>query len=419
MRQLAEELNSRVAQYAHFGDEDAVVSDDAVPLAQRVLRLSGQALPNGPVGLEKGSLSAVASIFLCRCHAAGSFDDPGIMAMLRASGPTIPEELSEGLLGCAREFLLWRSWQRLAAADLAALASDECTWEMDLLERANAKLVDAQRFSSADTTAAYCLASQRWLRFLGMPPGEGRDAELLSALAGFEELYTPGSTVVPPLVREYLDCLRYPPAAGQDGQLGGGDARLPSVSLDMGAREAGRGVLDARRALDRGGGSELWLCSALVVRGLVMRRVADLDEAISRGWRLWDHLHATPGGPRARAGSTLLRALWLRSMMTNESDDIERAIDVGIVALQGMPLESWDTWQVIQSVSAAIGMLAEHDRAAAHLGEVIRLVMYVAVATKESHLDPAKREFNRLAVQSKKAGEERVERIHVALVSQP
>ena len=54
MWQQAEDLNSRVAEYAHFGDEDAVTSDDALTLAQRVLRLSGQALPNGPVGLRKG-----------------------------------------------------------------------------------------------------------------------------------------------------------------------------------------------------------------------------------------------------------------------------------------------------------------------------------------------------------------------------
>lgn len=393
MWQLVEDLNSRVAEYAHFGDEAAVTSDDAVARAQRVLQLSGQALPNGPAGLERAGLGAVASLFLCRCDATGSLDDQEIMATLRSSAPPIPGGLVDWLLDYAREFLLRRSWRRLAMADPAVLGSDECTWEMDLLERASAELVNAGRLTDADTAAAYCLASQRWLRFLETPPGES-EAELLSALAGFEEVYTPEATVVPPLVREYLECLHYPPDAGQDGQLGGDDAWLHSVSPRMGAREAGRSVLLARLAFARTGRSrsELWLCSALAARSLVMRRLADLDEAISRGWRLWDQFHATPGQLRAQAGSILLRALLLRFMMTGESDDIEKAIDVGIIALAGMPLDSWDTWEVIQSLSAAIGKLTERDLAAAHLDQVIRLVMYVAVATKESHLDPAKRE---------------------------
>lgn len=393
MWQLAEDLNERVAEYARSGSEDAVLSDDAVTLAQRVLLTSGQALPNGPAGLEECGLSAVARLFLCRFHAAHRPDYPEIMDVLRLSWLAAGEESFARLLDYTRECLLQRSWQRIGAAALAVLASDECAWEMDLLEAVDAWLRAAGELSGADAAAPYCLARQRWLRFLGMGLDTG-DGELIRALAGFEDVYMPGSTVVPPLVREYLDCLH--------GQLIGGDARPGSeaaelfiVPRDDEEREAGRNVLKARLALTRSGRaeSEHWLCSALMVRGMAARRLADLDEAVDRGWRLWDRVHVAPGKLRAEVGSTLQQALWMRSMMTGQNDDLENALNVGAVAVQGMPPESWETWGVIQSVAAALSMLAERRKELGSVDQAIRLAGSVAMATKESHLDPAKREI--------------------------
>ena len=121
MWQLVTELNRRSAAYLHFGDRDAVLSDDVVALAQRVLHASGRSLPNGPVGLEQDGLNAVASIFLCRSHAVGcSHDHSAIMGVLRSGESKIPDQIAEHLLHHARVCLLRRSWHRLALTSVTA-----------------------------------------------------------------------------------------------------------------------------------------------------------------------------------------------------------------------------------------------------------------------------------------------------------
>ena len=90
---------------------------------------------------------------------------------------------------------------------------------MNLLARADAELVIAGQLDRTDMEAHYCIARQRWLRYLEMPAEEGA-LELRSALAGFERVYRPGATIVPPLVREYLECLGYQPPAGMMSSRG-------------------------------------------------------------------------------------------------------------------------------------------------------------------------------------------------------
>jgi tetratricopeptide (TPR) repeat protein len=393
--QLVTELNRRAAAYLHFGDRDAVLSDDLVALAQRVLHASGRSLPNGPVGLEQDGLNAVASIFLCRSHAVGcSHDHSAIMGVLRPGESKIPDQIAEDLLHHARVCLLWRSWQRLAALDAADLVSAECSWEMNLLARADAELVIAGQLDRTDMEAPYCIARQRWLRYLEMPAEEGA-LELRYALAGFERVYRPGATIVPPLVREYLECLGYQPPAGHDVKQETQALRLLAREMRVEARQAGREVLRARRGLARTGAAEaeIWLCTALVDRGLGISRLADVEEAISRGSRIWTRTQDEPSAQRGTTVSTLLRALLIRVLMTDNDDDLVMAQQIGLAVINNNPPpESWATWEIIRSLAAVCCEIAKRTREPQAIEMAIMLAKVVAIKTKDSHLDPAKRE---------------------------
>ena len=374
---LVAELRQRLGRYVHFGEADAVAGADVVPIAERVLRLTSQEFPNGPAGLGRAGVNAVCGIFLCRRAAAGDGPDPGPeLKLLRAAGLTAPEREDIRVLATAEALLLDRSWSRMATPDTEELVSAETSWEMDLLDRVSAELAEAGSLAPGETTAAYCLASQHWLRYLALPPEDG-DAELDAALAGFARIYRPEATVVPPPVREYLETAA--PLTGGLAPLGRPRGEAPS---------AARTVLRARRrvVLEGTGEAEVALGRALSLRGSLAGRADDLDEAIERCGPVWAELRAEPGPALARAAAALVSALTFRGMLGGGATDLSAARDVGLVSADGLPADSPDTWELITALAGASAELAPLTRSPDTLNPAIGMTEAVLRASRDAHV---------------------------------
>ena len=69
------------------------------------------------------------------------------------------------------------------------------------------------------------------------------------------------------------------------------------------------------------------------------------------------------------------------------------AKQIGLAVINSNPPpESWATWEIIQSLAAVCCEIAKRTREAEAIEMAIMLAKVVAIKTKDSHLDPAKRE---------------------------
>ena len=125
-----------------------------------------------------------------------------LMGELADDSPAAAADIS----GEMAAWLVNRFWEYLAVRDRESPLAQSTLAEAVCLAKLTAGLTDGE----LQKTARYVLAYVHWLRYLAAETGEG-GADLHQALTGFKAIYEPSHSVVPPLVREYLDRLLSPP----------------------------------------------------------------------------------------------------------------------------------------------------------------------------------------------------------------
>ena len=382
MRQQVEKLRGILVSYLLFGDRDAVTHANALADAERVLDATSKVLSNGPVGIPERGLEAAAALFLLRsmelhCDHDHSIAEEALFCDNDLYGPILWE---------AYACLVEGSWDRLAYDSGPDLLAPECRWEISLLERITAALLEAEALDINDTAASYCIAQLRWRRFLLMS-GSDQDAELTASLAGFEEFYQPEHTVVPALVREYLECVS--PGISEQPIRGGVIDARHWIGSDSGLtrRDAARDVLVARVDLASGRhlNAETRLAAALMVRGQVTRRSADVAEAATLATRLWERERESPGDQRTIVACILMQALVMLVAATGDHSRLAAALDVGVIASQGLHATSWQTWPLVASMCSVLSQQARCTGDATKIQQAMKLVNQVAAATRDPH----------------------------------
>jgi hypothetical protein len=317
-----------------------------------------------------------------------------LMRLLEVDASCTPTEVAAEILDDLVQRLSWRAANEDPSRLLSSLA--------DLEVRCLAALLKHGPASDGPIDPVHLLAQIRWLRYLQFAPDAGSE-ELRAALRGFETTSQPGRSVVPPLVREYLDGLQQPPA---------GQRSVPSfVSQWHGVmhgtpgwlRMAGESVLAARRAVaEATNEAELLsaaarLCSALVFRYVVGLRRRHLDEALAWGVPTLGQSGALPVGVFAELVAAVGSALALRAQLDGNEQDQAHAVDIlcdavrriggadkgvaAVVEALGMaaaarPNETVETLQIDRAIAAIDGIRAQpadHDRL---LGQ--RMLLHIA-----------------------------------------
>ena len=382
LRQQVEELRGILVSYLLFGDRNAVTDANVFEAVERVLDVTSKVLFNGPAGIPARGLEAAAALFLVRSRELYCGHDHSIAE----EALFCDNDVHDLILWEAHACLVQRSWNRLAYDSGSDLLAPECRWEISLLERITAALSEAEALDISDTAASYCIAQLRWRRFLLMSD-DARDAELTASLAGFEELYQPGHSVVPALVREYLECV----SAGTSEQpIRGGviDARH-RIGSDSGLtrRGAARDVVVCRANVASGRylDAEAGLGAALMLRGQATGRFADVAEAAALAARLWESERESPGDQRTTVACLFMQALVIIAASTEDYSRLAAAFDVGVIASQGLDATSWQTWPLIAAMCIVLAEQARCTGDATKIRQAMDLVDQVAAATRDSH----------------------------------
>ena len=181
-----------------------------------------------------------AAFFLLRSRELHCRDDHSIAAEFL----NYADEVHEPLLRETYRCLIQHATARLVNGSLAGLVTAECEWEIELLEHVHEAIPNPGSPAFSDTDAIYWVAQMRWHRFLLLADaGYEAEAELIRSLADFAAVYVPGRTLLPPLVREYLQCLD-PGSVPSEGLI---DRRYRSSSaMGIRLRETARRVLVTR-----------------------------------------------------------------------------------------------------------------------------------------------------------------------------
>jgi CHAT domain len=378
MQKPVRELRGLLTAYLKAGDRGAVVSDASLLTAGRVLDGTDKVLRDGPAGASRHGLGLAAAFFLLRSRELHCVHEHALAANFLNNG----DEHWESLLAETYDCLVEHACRRLANGNPAALLGAECELEVELLERVHGALTGSGA-PGTDGAAVYWLAQLRWHRFM-MRVGEEAEDELTRALDGFAAVYMPGRTIVPPLVREYLQCLD-PDSAPAGPAV---SQRFRRSSADGVRRpEAARRVLVARvsRALFPGDSGDLALAAELIARASLTGALADVREAARLAEGVWQRGPGHAGEARAWAARLLVRAYCQISATTGDGALMEAALQVGQEAAGGADASTWQTWPLVTSLTLVLVEQATQDGNTRRLTQAVELVQQVSVATQARH----------------------------------
>jgi hypothetical protein len=292
--------------------------------------------------------------------------------LLELDASRTPTDVAESAL----KDLLRRLRRRALTEDPQLLLSPVATVEVRCL----AAFLKRVRLAvdSEHLAAVHLLAQLRWRRYMAMPPYWGEE-ELVAALRGFESIYQPDYSVVPPLVREYLDGLQPPPRgqgsipflAGWHGATIGSPEQL---------RFTGEVVLRDRRALVEATddaarlAASARLCSGLLLRYMAGLRRRDLDEALAQGLAIIDWRTSAPLEIFAEVVRVVGRALAMRADADGDEDDRTRAVNMLCDAVNRLGLTHSAVPGIVDALVIAVGTRPAQIGETADIDRIIAMV---------------------------------------------
>lgn len=358
-RQLMDTLHWRFGQHEH-GDATAVLHPQALVDATTLLRLTSEPPFDASKELRAAALATVLRLHWYRYLVLPEqVDEPDrqqslwlFTQLLETDATRTPSDLAASML----QGLLQRLRGRGLSEDPQVLLSPIADLEVGAL----AAFLERGRFA-ADTeqaAAVQLLAQVRWLRYQALPSDSGWH-ELTAALQLFEAIYDPHSSVVPPLVREYLERLEPERRDHQSPAFASGWFGM-ALSTPEHLRLAGELVLRARRelaevtdevqrqaALSR-------LCSSLLLRYVAALHRRDLDEALDRGLALLAGSAALPPDVLAELAITVGRGLAVRADIDQRPQDQTQAIALLCDAAQRLGLHHPQIPDIAESLIATV-----------------------------------------------------------------
>ena len=247
-----------------------------------------------------------------------------LMGELADDSPAAAADIS----GEMAAWLVSRFWEYLAVRDPESLLAQSTLAEAVCLGKLTAGLTDGE----FQKTARYVLASVHWLRYLAEEAGEG-GADLHQALTGFKVIYEPSHSVVPPLVREYLDRLLSPP--GEVPPAMRFDWYGTVIATPEKREACSWSVLWSRRtvaAVPPGGpeyaAAVTTLCESLLSAYATGLDGRDLDEIVAWSADLLRQVDVVPDEVLARLAVTASTALAFRGQTAGGYRDSDEARDI-------------------------------------------------------------------------------------------
>jgi tetratricopeptide (TPR) repeat protein len=238
--------------------------------------------------------------------------------------PAAAEDISAAVTGRLAD----RFWAYLRNRDPEILLAQSTAAEVICLDKLNWAKPDGENLSEA----RYVLAYVHWRRYLAGEPEDG-EADLRLALSEFKSIYDPLHSVIPPLVREYLNRLLSPLGTAPPGLRS--DWYDTMIAKPENREICARRVLRSRRAmaLVPGGGPEYAaagteLCASLLhayAAGLDSR---DLDEIAAWAADLLLHADAASDEVLARLAEAVSQALTFRGSARGDDADNAAARDI-------------------------------------------------------------------------------------------